>query len=100
MKKLFAVMMFIAGSLFAVQGMAQIYDQKAEQIGSPMDRTAEQHAELYADVGKAGDAEEAMSQDERYGNMTEPLDEANERHFDEVTGYKTVQELPSGMAVK
>ena len=62
---------------------------------APMDRAVEQHAAEYANAGVAGDDEELASQEERYSNMIEPMDAANDRHFETVVNDKTVKDAPA-----
>ena len=95
MKKIFGVLLFTVGFLSATYAIAQIYDGMHDAVVEPMDRVAAQHNAVYANVGKAGDAEDAMLQDERYTNMMEPMDDANDRHFNVITNHQTAVEDPS-----
>lgn len=95
MKKIFVGVLFIVGFFSATYAIAQIYEGRAAAITEPMDRVEGQHEQMYANVGSAGDADNAVPQDQRYTNMTDPLDQANERHFNEVRNYETIRELPN-----
>jgi hypothetical protein len=57
-----------------------------------MDRAASQHAAIYANVANPGEEEESLPQDARYTNMTEPMEEANDQHFNSFSNYQTVEE--------
>jgi hypothetical protein len=76
--------------LLVAPSWAQIYQDKYEEMVGPMDRAANQVNELYADMPEVGAEEDAMPQDVRYQNMTEPMNEANEHHFDQGKGFKTI----------
>ena len=95
MKKIFGVVLFAVGFFATTYAIGQIYDGQHDAVTGPMDRAVEQHTAAYANVGAPGENEEALSQDERYTNMTEPLDAANDRHFNAVTNYQTVEESPA-----
>jgi hypothetical protein len=93
MKKAFAVILFVVGFLAASYAIAQVYDEHYEKVSDPMDRTAAQHQAAYANVRGVGDDEAALPQDERYEDMTDDVDKANEHHFNDVVGYNTIEEL-------
>ena len=78
--------------LLAAPSWAQIYDGKHEELVAALDRAIYQVNDLYVDVPIAGVGEDAVPQDVRYYHMTEPLNEANEHHFDQGTNVKTIIE--------
>jgi hypothetical protein len=92
MKKLCGIILFAAGLFVSTYAIGQIYDGQHDAMVASMDRAAEQHAAVYANVGIPGADEDIKSQEERYSNMTEPMDDANDRHFNTVTDYQTVEE--------
>jgi hypothetical protein len=81
MKKILFVLGAVA--FLAVPSWAQLYNDKHDATVNSVDRAAMQATEMYSDVPAAGAKEEALTQDVRYQNMTEPMNEANEHHFDE-----------------
>ena len=78
--------------LLAAPSWAQIYDGKHEELVAALDRAIYQVNDLYVDVPIAGADEDVQPQDVRYQNMTEPVDQANERHFEEGAKIKTIIE--------
>ena len=84
MKRLFTAAIFMTGFLGATYALGQIYDDRHADIIAPMDRAAEEHFAIYANVGAAGEELESLSEEERYVNMTEDTNAANERHFNVV----------------
>jgi len=88
---MFRYFLFIcAVVLLAYPSWAQLYDDRHQEMVAPMDRAANQVNDLYADVPIAGADEDVKPQDVRYQNMTVPLNDANERHFDQGTNVKTI----------
>ena len=87
--------LFVVGVFFlALPVMAQIYNDKYENMVDPMDRAAGQSNAMYSEVPLAGAAEDIKSQDLRYDEAVIPMNEANERHFEETgNNLKTVVEL-------
>jgi hypothetical protein len=83
---LFALVVVVAPS------WAQVYEDKYQEMVGPMDRVANQVNEMYADVPIAGAEEDATPQDVRYQNMTEPMNQANEKHFEQGKGYRTIRD--------
>jgi predicted protein tyrosine phosphatase len=77
---LFAVL-FAVSFLSATRVMGQIYNDKSEVLTAPMDAAAEKHLAIAANAKVAGDDEAKLSQEERYEEMTEAVDNANERHL-------------------
>ncbi len=92
MKKLFAAAFFMTGFLLTTYAVGQVYDGRQEAMTDPVDRIIEQHARVYANVGIAGEKDDAVPQDERYTNMTEPVNEINDRHFNILQNVGTVAE--------
>jgi uncharacterized ion transporter superfamily protein YfcC len=92
MKKICTVLLFIVGFLSATYAIAQVYNGMHDAVVEPMDRVAEQHNAVYANVGPAGEIEEAMGQEERYTNMMEPMDNVIDQHFNIITNHQTVEE--------
>jgi hypothetical protein len=76
--------------LLAVPSWAQLYDGKQEEMAAPMDRAINQVNDMYANVPIAGADEDVKPQDVRYQNMTVPMNQANERHFEEGAKVKTI----------
>jgi hypothetical protein len=74
-------MLFLAGVLAAGVAVGQVYNGLDDQLNAPMERAIARSNADYADVPIAGAAEDALSQEVRYANMTVPQNEANERHF-------------------
>ncbi|MBF0387298.1 MAG: hypothetical protein HQL20_05520 [Candidatus Omnitrophica bacterium] len=67
--------------LVAVPVMAQVYNGRAEVIVAPMDNAIATANAYYANVANPGAVEESQPQDVRYNEMTNAMDEANQRHF-------------------
>ena len=67
--------------LFAIPAMAQIYNDKEQVVKAPLDQAVREANAYYSGVPIAGAEEDIMPQKERYNKMTNPLNEANERHF-------------------
>ena len=78
--------------LLAVPSWAQFYDGKHEDMVAVMDRAINQVNDIYANVPIAGAGDDAIPQDVRYQNMTVPMNEANERHFEQGAKVNTVIE--------
>lgn len=62
---------------------AQVYSDKHDELVSSVDRAAADANKIYANVAVAGAQEEALSQEQHYDYLTQPLHKANERHFNE-----------------
>lgn len=67
--------------LVSIPVMAQIYNNKSDEILAPLDNAVEQANAIYSNAGFPGDAENAKPQDIRYNEMTAPQNAANERHL-------------------
>ena len=82
------------GIMFLLVGAAsaQMYDGKHDELVNPMDRAVVEVNDMYSNVPVAGAREDVTPQDVRYQNMTEPLDEANDRHFESATNFETIIE--------
>ncbi len=78
--------------LLAVPSWAQSYEGKHDMILNSMDRAAVEHNDLYSNVPIPGAKEDVKPQDVRYDESTEPLDMANERHFNETANIETIIE--------
>jgi hypothetical protein len=78
--------------LLVAPSWAQLYDGKQDEMVAPMDRAANQANEMFADQPFPGADEEVKPQDVRYQEMTQEVDEANERHFDVGRNAQTIVE--------
>jgi hypothetical protein len=78
--------------LLIVPSWAQLYEGKQDEMVAPMDRAINQANEMYADFPFPGDKEDAIPQEVRYQEMTEPVNGANERHFEEGRHAQTIVE--------
>ena len=67
---------------YAFTARAQIVEGRYDVYAGPMNRVAEEHTNYYAGVSIPGVAEDAKSQDQRYNEMTKPLNDAGVRHYD------------------
>lgn len=76
-----ACAVFLGILLVTLPAMAQIYDHRDRAITKPLDEAIEQSNTLYANTASAGDADAQKSQAARYKEMTQAVNEANERHF-------------------
>ena len=81
MKHFAVALLFAAGFFSATYAMGQIYTDKADIVKAPMDQMAVEHNAMFADVPGAGDDEIQKPQDERYNEMTAPMEDINQRHF-------------------
>ncbi|MFH0754170.1 MAG: hypothetical protein V2A70_06370 [Candidatus Omnitrophota bacterium] len=81
MKHVITVLLFSSGFLFTTYAMGQLYNDMSEKITGPMDRVIAAHNATYANVAAPGDADNRKSQEDRYTNMTKPINDANQRHF-------------------
>jgi len=68
--------------MVSIPVMAQVYPNKTQEIKEPFDQVVEQTNAFYSNETTAGAAEETKSQEIRYEEMTNAIDEANERHFE------------------
>ena len=67
--------------LIAVPATAQIYRNQANAVVSPFNKVIQRTNAVYANTAYPGDEENSKSQALRYRQMTEPMNDANERHF-------------------
>ena len=95
MKKVFGVLIFAVGFLAATYAMAQVYNDKHDAMVEPMERVIHEHDAVYANVGTAGEAEDALSQHERYDNMMAPMDNIVDQHFNTVAHEPDIKETPA-----
>ena len=86
MNKIFGVLLFSAAFLSTTYAVGQVYEGLDQALIEPLDRVVEEHNAVYANAANVAEAEEAMSQEERYTNMTEPFDTTIDQHFNVVTG--------------
>ncbi len=93
MKKFYGVVLFAMAFLVTTYAMAQVYDHQSAAVKEPMDRVVKQHAAVYANIGIAGEDEDALSQSQRYSNMIEPVNQAIDNHFNAVINYTTTQDV-------
>lgn len=71
---------------------AQLYNDKYDALVSGVDRAASDAATTYSNVESAGAQEEALSPSEHYDLLTQPTNEANDRHFDVGSNITTIIE--------
>jgi hypothetical protein len=76
------ILYFLAAiTLVTIPAIAQIYEGKASDYKAPLDQVIEEFNAEYANKVIAGAAEDLKPQALRYRQMTQALNEANERHF-------------------
>ncbi|MBF0593660.1 MAG: hypothetical protein HQL22_01685 [Candidatus Omnitrophica bacterium] len=68
--------------LVSIPAMAQIYNGKDQEVKAPLDRAVAESNAMYANVEKAGAAEDRKTQEARYYEMTNAVNQANEHHFE------------------
>ncbi len=95
MKEIFLMvfLMVFLMSVLPLTAQAQFYNDKHDEMVSTMDRAASDADATYANVEAAGAREEAMAQGDHYDYLTQPMNEANERHFDEGVKTSTITEI-------
>lgn len=98
MRVLSTALIVLVLSSFSAQ--AQIFEGSYNAITEPMDRMEYQHEMAYADVPVPGAAEDAKPQDQLYGEMLTPVNEATVRHFETSNGIKTIAEQESQLQVQ
>jgi hypothetical protein len=91
MKKVFLMVLLM--SVLPLTAQAQLYNDKHDEMVSTMDRAASDADATYANVDVAGAKEDAMPQGDHYDYLTQPMNEANERHFDASAQTETVTEI-------
>ncbi len=86
------ILFVIAVLVIAAPSFAQVYQNQYDEMVAPLDRAINQVNEIYANVPKPGDDEDLKPQDQRYEEMTNAVNEANERHFEQGKNVKTIIE--------
>jgi hypothetical protein len=70
--------------VLSVPALAQIYEQQYDRILAPMERVVGEHNNEYANVAIPGAEDDLKDQAVRYDEMVNSVNEANERHFNEL----------------
>lgn len=81
MKNLLLVLVFF---ILSVPAFAQIYEQQYDRILAPMEKVVGEHNNKYANVAIPGAEDDLKDQALRYDEMVNSVNEANERHFNEL----------------
>lgn len=74
--------------LLSIPAVAQVYEGKDALIKAPLDGAIDRHSNMYANVPLAGAYEDVKPQEVRYIEMTDPVNVANERHFNGTISLK------------
>ena len=93
MKKIFGVLLFAAGFLSTTYAIGQIYDGRHDEAVNGIDRATEHQAAAFGNMRTPGEDMDALSQEERYSNMTQDLNAANEEHFNLMSTDNTVDNI-------
>lgn len=78
--------------LLTAAASAQIYEQQYDRILAPMQKVVNEHNQKYSNIDIPGADEDIKEQSVRYDEMVTGLNEANERHFNQLLDTTTILE--------